>query len=159
MRVRRVMLLAGILATAGVAPALLSVFLLTDRHPDDDWALYRNADFHYELKYPRDWSIEIRDPQPDDDILTQSIRLLDQNATVIVAANFQGGWCESGTRSESPITVSGIQGRKFECGGIDQPIVLYFHNVKGMPNYVVIGWSAEDIQTVQAIIESFKFLD
>jgi len=37
--------------------------------------------------------------------------------------------------------------------------VLYFENVKGMPNYVVIGWSAEDIQTVQAIIESFKFLD
>jgi hypothetical protein len=153
---------------------------LTGGRGGDAWETYRNRDYGYEVRYPQDWTIEVRDPQPDDDFETQSVRLV-RDATdltraewspgVLVVVNLQGGWCETDRVETHPITVSGVEGEEYVCyqpnwpctpepACREQPVFIgrFFEEMDGRPRYAVLGQTEDDVDSVRRIVESFRFL-
>src|SRR3990172_1079721 len=133
--------IALFVSIATVLGVILIALLISE--PNVTWREYSNTKFEYQLRYPSNWSIEIRDPQPGDDFEYQHIRLSHEAGIVLVAVNFQGGWCETGALTSREIAVSGVHGTEDICqiAGEEAPrsIVRYFPGAKGKRNYTV--WS------------------
>ena len=149
----------------------------------DGWKTYRNTRYEYEIRYPADWLIEVRDPQPGDDFETQYVVLtkgIAQGAAegavaqVLVAVNFQGDWCTAGQVTVvREVVVSGVRGDEYVCSlGVGagcqsltacqegpQNIVRYFEGAKGKLNYTVWSKPLGESETVRKIIEAFRFLE
>ena len=174
------------MATASLLLFLLAiafVFLLDVPFDNDAWKTYRNAAYGYEVRYPRDWLIEARDPELGDDFETQyvviskgvgQIEVQVAVAHVLVAVNFQGDWCTAGrVGAAREISVSGMRGQEYICligeGSDCQPrpacerepqnIVRYFAGARGKQNYTVWSKLLGELATVRKIIESFRFLE
>jgi hypothetical protein len=149
---------------------------------DAGWKTYRNADFGYEVSYPREWQVEVRDPQPDDSVETQWVRVSGKSTrrdvapsdeSVLVAVNFQAGWCNGAARVETKeIAVGGVPGIEYDCYHVGpecrpqpncqaQPygIVRFFEGAQGKQNYIVIGDPTSDPLLVRRIIETFRFVE
>ena len=147
---------------------------------DAGWQTYQNAEFGYELSYPREWELQTRDPRPDDAIethwsrvsgVTQKPDTPPSDESVLVAVNFQSGWCANAGRVETrDVVVDGVAGVEYECfrTGSDclpQPncqnnpygIARFFENVQGRQNYLVLADPTSDPLLVRRIIESFRF--
>src|SRR5438552_1767766 len=79
------------------------------------WLTYTNTQYGYEFQYPSDWRISGgREPQPGDDFEAQSVELTNGADRVLVAVNFQGGWCEASRQPEKKATgVSSVSGIEF----------------------------------------------
>lgn len=179
-RTRPLLLIALVLAILVTTACGINVEQIGLR--DAGWKTYRNADFGYELSYPREWELETRDPEPDDAVETQWIRVsgvterrdMPPSAeSVLVAVNFQGPWCMGAGRIETKeIVVSAVPGIEQECYRVDpgclpqpncqsQPygIARFFPGARGKQNYLVLGDPTSDPLLVRRIIESFRFLD
>jgi hypothetical protein len=149
---------------------------------DAGWKTYRNHDFAYEVSYPNEWEVSVRNPWPGDAIETQWVRLSGMTErrdtppsleSVLVAVNFQASWCTEAGRIEiREIVVSGVPGIEQECFRTDpacepkpncltQPYGLarFFPDALGVQNYLVLGDPTSDPLLVRRIIESFRFLE
>ena len=149
---------------------------------DAGWKTYRNVEFGYEISYPAEWELTERPPEPGDVIETQWVRVAGvterrdvppSDESVLVAVNFQQGWCAGAGRIETrPIVVDSVQGIEQDCYRTEldckpQPnclshpygIARLFEGTNGRQNYLVLGDPTSDPLLVRRIIESFGFLD
>ena len=170
-----------LIALTGLAVLACSVKYEDIGLRDAGWHTYRNTDFGYEFSYPRQWELQTREPRPDDDFETQWARAsgVSQHSegpptseSVLVAVNFQGGWCSGAGRVDTrDIVAGGVPGREYECYNaspacqpqpncFSQPygIARLFEGVNGKQNYLVLGDPTSDPLLVRRIIESFRFL-
>jgi hypothetical protein len=143
----------GPVLTPGTTPAVSTA----------GWNTYTNPTFGYRVRYPDGWTVAVRDPQPGDDFESQSIRVSKGTASVLVVVNLQGAWCESGRRQEKQaIVVSGFNGVEWRCwlDGQSEPyqIVRHFEDVKSR-TYTALGNAGGERVNVEAIVESFEFLN
>jgi hypothetical protein len=129
------------------------------------WLPYLNTVYEYEIHFPGDWPVEIRNPQPGDTIEMHRFEVRQgpdrRSDRVSVSIFFQGGHCEGRPDriERSPIVVSGIPGEEIFCDhGSSLEIVWRFENAKGGRTYTIIARSVTDHATVRKIVESFKFL-
>jgi hypothetical protein len=155
--VRPALIALGIVvAAASVAAAAL----LLDG--GDDWRTYRNERFGYEIRYPPDWPIDIRNPQPGDDFESQRVAFTRDPNRVIASVNFQGDWCTTGRPQVREITVSGVPGQEYVCYDEGQrdpfQLVLHLPDRNGR-SYTVLSQSRTDFATVEKIVRSFRFLE
>jgi hypothetical protein len=147
----------------GAAVATAAVYAVAIRgEGGDGWKTYRNQQFGYEIRYPPDWTIAVRDPLPTDDFEYQDVDFAHGPDSAGVTVNFQGGWCESGACPTRDINVSGVAGREYlwdwdEDGAVDVA-VRHFGHVEGDRNYTVMGRIVSDRATVERIIETFRFM-
>ena len=183
----RMGLIFGLVAAGAVLAAVATAFVITKLFDGDDtddrWLTYRNDFYGYEIKYPSDWQIELSDrlEDPDSDFATQGVRItngpeLDSQGRVLAIVNFQGGWCETARVETRAITVAGVEGVEYtcfhhptvpcspepDCRTIPIEFVWYFEGAKGRINYAILantGQNHTEVDTVMAIVESFRFTD
>jgi hypothetical protein len=166
---RIAVLALGLIGPALAAGALIWAYINLDVDVDlsadegDAWVTYRNQAFHYEISYPPDWTIEVRDPRPGDDFLTQWVNLSRGEADVQVTVNFQGGWCESGYCDHSEIEVAGVHGTQdlwdWDLDGSVNWAVRHFPEARDQSNYTIIATPGGELELTLRVLDTFTFLD
>jgi hypothetical protein len=139
------------LATIGSTACLFN----GDEDDGDGWLTYRNVEFQYEIAYPPQWSIEIRDPQPGDDFVYQYVRFTSGDASVSMTLNFQGDWCMGTGISKRPIVVDGVEGIESICSDLS---VRHFERAIDGNNYTLFAQPNLEDPPLRQMVESFRFL-
>ena len=159
-------IILAVLVTAAVAFAV--VVGLDDKGQFANWSTYENREQGYRIQHPPDWTLQEESTKCDDTLCVQSIELKrEDKASVFVFVNFQGGWCESSAGAlVKDVVVSGYSGKEYRCQdftirdfGPGDSVSRYFLGAKGKINYLILGQAKADLSEVEAIIETFQFLD
>jgi hypothetical protein len=132
------------------------------------WNSYENREHAYRIEYPAQWKLTETPTSCDVTFCTQSIELsrADQ-AAVYVFVNFMGGWCEgSEGQVVTDIVLSGHPGREYRCPGFTirsfspgDSLIRYFPGAQGKLNYLVLGQDKAELSEVEAVVQSFQFLN
>ena len=130
-----------------------------------DWKLYRNYEYGFELKYPKDWEMIIRNTDPynkGNDLL-----FFQQDKRNWFAVFPKGGFGH-GMQDPKKITQDDFNGKKAKMLWYDYSFPLYTYVIENFPK----NWNSENlieikisdnnentVNNLKNIYDSFKFIE
>jgi hypothetical protein len=124
----------------------------------NDWKIYRNEEFGFEVKYPREWNFR------NDNKLGNDKYFFEKREYEVYFGIFPNGGFGHGI-PEPKITYEKFRGRDAKIFWFNKSYPGYIHIEKNWPknwndeNGIEIVGLEEDTEVLQKIYNSFKFID
>lgn len=152
-------------------------------HSDLAWKTYTDTTYGYEISYPRDWEVKMRDPESVDDFPRpifdfsgETTRKYDGSKSeelLRVEVNTDDTWCdEAASTRTTEIVVDGHPGYETlcfraaescepepNCWALPYGIVRHFNAISDLPSLTFISEPTTDSFLVRRMLDTLRFID